>query len=303
MAATGNDANGSEIHDRHHHRFLRSARITGRRDESTRWEPESLVCGFKGHITPAAHVAELRPEDAGVGVQISPERRFVRCLRCDGWLDVASPERPTSDHLPPVSELEVPLRDGPLRDLLVLRLIALDRVLHVVFFALVAAVVLFIYTNLEFVRHEAARLLPSVRQAIEATGADPSHNFLTRELHHISQTNGSGLFLIGATAVAYVVVEGAEAVGLWLNKRWAEYLTAVATAGFLPFEVIELIDQVTVVRVAALVINLAILVYLVVAKRLFGVRGGAAALQHDRATAEELYGAPGKDARPAAASA
>ncbi len=74
--------------------------------------------------------------------------------------------------------------------------------------------------------------------------------------------------------MVYAVVESTEAVGLWHEKRWAEYLTVVATAGFLPFEILELLDRVTVLRVGALVVNLAVLVYLVWAKHLFGLRGG-----------------------------
>ena len=66
-----------------------------------------------------------------------------------------------------------------------------------------------------------------------------------------------------------------------IEKRWAEYLTAIATAGFLPFEIHELIKQVTWVRITALVANVAILAWLVWKKRLFGIRGGAAALENE----------------------
>ena len=45
----------------------------------------------------------------------------------------------------------------------------------------------------------------------------------------------------------------------------------------MPYEVYELVDKVTVFRVGAFVVNLAILLYLLLAKRLFGLRGGAAA--------------------------
>jgi uncharacterized membrane protein (DUF2068 family) len=67
------------------------------------------------------------------------------------------------------------------------------------------------------------------------------------------------------------VLEGTEAVGLWKERRWAEYLTAVATAGFLPFEIIELSKKVSPLKVGTFVVNIAILVYLIWAKRLFGV--------------------------------
>jgi len=59
-------------------------------------------------------------------------------------------------------------------------------------------------------------------------------------------------------------------------KRWAEYLTFVATAAFLPYEISELIQRVSPFKIVAITINLAVLAYLLWAKRLFGVRGGYA---------------------------
>src|SRR5205085_11504877 len=96
------------------------------------------------------------------------------------------------------------------------------------------------------------------------------------------------------TATASALLEGVEAVGLWRQRRWAEYLTAIATAGFLPFELHELAKRVSIGRVLALVINLAVLVYLLWAKRLFGIRGGARRDQDELDTAEELKPLPGQ---------
>jgi uncharacterized membrane protein (DUF2068 family) len=73
------------------------------------------------------------------------------------------------------------------------------------------------------------------------------------------------------------VLELVEAVGLWFAKRRAEYLTFVATAVFLPLEVYELTKTVSVLKITAFVINVAIVAYLLYAKRLFGLRGGGAA--------------------------
>jgi uncharacterized membrane protein (DUF2068 family) len=110
------------------------------------------------------------------------------------------------------------------------------------------------------------------------TGPHASHDVLSRELHRLADLDKTTVTVLAITATAYAVIEGIEAVGLWLERRWAEYLTVVATAGFLPFEIRELLDRVTVLRLGALVVNVAILVWLVYSKRLFGVRGGAAAL-------------------------
>src|SRR5689334_1206699 len=49
-----------------------------------------------------------------------------------------------------------------------------------------------------------------------------------------------------------------EGVGLWRRRRWAEYLTVVATASFVAFEVYELVQYVTTVRVLALLVNVAV---------------------------------------------
>jgi uncharacterized membrane protein (DUF2068 family) len=79
------------------------------------------------------------------------------------------------------------------------------------------------------------------------------------------------------------VLEGVEAVGLWYQKRWAEYLTFVATILFMPYEIYELSRSVSPFKVVALVINIAIAAYLLFAKRLFGLRGGGEAEERERA--------------------
>jgi uncharacterized membrane protein (DUF2068 family) len=78
------------------------------------------------------------------------------------------------------------------------------------------------------------------------------------------------------------VLEGAEAVGLWYQKRWAEYLTFIATTLLLPLEIYELSHRVSPFKIVTLIINLAVVVYLLYAKRLFGLRGGERAEQEER---------------------
>jgi len=109
------------------------------------------------------------------------------------------------------------------------------------------------------------------------------------------------LILLALVAVAYCVVEGVEAVGLWMQRRWAEYLTALATAGFLPLEIHEIAARVTVARIVTLIVNIAILLYLLWAKRLFGIRGGPKAEREEgRIDPEEVFGpAHGKEAKAA----
>jgi len=67
---------------------------------------------------------------------------------------------------------------------------------------------------------------------------------------------------IGALAFVYAAVSLAEGIGLYLEKAWAEYLTLAITASFLPWEIFEVFHRVTWIRVALLIVNAVIFVYL-----------------------------------------
>jgi uncharacterized membrane protein (DUF2068 family) len=72
-----------------------------------------------------------------------------------------------------------------------------------------------------------------------------------------------GLVAVGIVALLYAGLFMTEGIGLLMEKRWAEWLTVIATASLIPFEIFESIRHVTVVRVAALIINAAVLWYLI----------------------------------------
>jgi len=256
------------------------------------------VCSMRGHVTPALRVARLRPEDRELGLDTHDGRRLARCLRCDVWVEGLPPaaEEVTQDVVPPLSELKLPRRGKPLTDAILLRLIAIDRGVHAVVFGLLA-VVLFLVDVKLFDLHTFARGAAERLDGV-VYGTRAPNGLLSKELHRLADLKSSTLTVLAVTATIYCVIEGVEAVGLWLEKRWAEYLTVVATAGFLPFEIRELLDHVTLVRIGALVVNVVILVYLVYAKRLFGVRGGAAAL-HDQIDWDAVLEPPVEsDSRP-----
>ncbi len=257
------------------------------------WHPETFTCSFQGHDTPAAAVERLRPEDAGVGFDLPDGRRLVRCLRCDVWVQTGppAPGEATAQTLPPLADLEIPKRGRPLRDSIVLKLIAVDRGVHAILFGALAVALIYLDTHLGSLQSGAARLLQAIDASLSNTGQDPSRDFLSKELTKVLHLHSNTVVVLAGTAVAYSLVEAVEAVGLWKEQRWAEYLTAVATAGFLPFEVKALIDRVTVFRVLTLVVNVAILVWLLWQKRLFGIRGGPQPHDAD-IDRQELFGPP-----------
>lgn len=259
---------------------------------------ETLTCALRGHVLPAATVARLRPQDAGLGVELPDGRRLCRCTRCDVWVEIDAPARPEREVLPSLDELALPRRGKPLRDAIVIRIIALDRALHSLLFGLIAVALLMLELRLGWIRTAAAGLLRDLSAAAANTGQDPSRSFVVRELHRVLGLRQHTVLVLLAISIAYCVVEGVEAVGLWLERRWAEYLTALATAGFLPFEIRELVEQVTAFRVAALVVNVAILAWLVWRKRLFGIRGGLKAERAEEIDRDALFGPP----KPASAT-
>jgi uncharacterized membrane protein (DUF2068 family) len=88
-------------------------------------------------------------------------------------------------------------------------------------------------------------------------------HLLVEVAERASALSPAGLHLLGIGAFLYAGLFVTEGVGLWLEQRWAEYLTAIATATLIPLEVRELWLRLTVPRVSALVINLAVVAYLV----------------------------------------
>jgi len=258
-----------------------------------RWHPETLACAFEGHVAPAAAVRHIGPRDRLVAMATDDGVRFARCLRCDAWV-VANPADAATDRLPELAEIGMPQRGKALKDAIVLKVIAVNRGLHAVVFALVAVVVLVLELHLAPVQGQVRRFLDDTQSGVAGTGQDASRSFVSRQLEHLAGVQKHTLTVLLVTAAVYAVLEGAEAVGLWRQRRWAEYLTAIATAGFLPLELHELAKRVSVGRVLALVVNLAVLAYLLWAKRLFGIRGGARRDADELATAEILPPLPGQ---------
>jgi len=55
----------------------------------------------------------------------------------------------------------------------------------------------------------------------------------------------------------------AEGVALWLRKRWAEWLTVIATSLLVPLELYELVRRATALKTVGLTVNILIVFYLV----------------------------------------
>jgi uncharacterized membrane protein (DUF2068 family) len=70
------------------------------------------------------------------------------------------------------------------------------------------------------------------------------------------------LWLVAAGAAAYSIVRFIEAYGLWRARTWAEWFALISGALYVPFEAYELVRRTTPIHVAVLLINLAIVFYM-----------------------------------------
>jgi uncharacterized membrane protein (DUF2068 family) len=279
--------------------------------EPSRFRPtlhyELLVCGLAGHELigiDATHLSDdrlLAREVDGV--------RWHRCLRCDSWLPVHAPESPARERPPERAEIELPLRGKPLRDKIVLRIIAVNRALHFAVLGLIAVVILVFASHRSSLRGPFYRVLADLQIGASADRPSSNHGLL-HEVERAFSLRSDTLKLVAAIFLVYALIEGIEAVGLWRQLRWAEYLTLIVTASLLPLEVYELSKRLSALKVVTIVINLAVVAYLLWAKRLFGLRGGVAAEHRQRErdvgwaalerSAPEVVGAPAVASTPAA---
>ena len=246
---------------------------------------ELVACGWRGHEIVGTDVAELRPEDELLARDAGGVR-WHRCLRCDSWVALPIPPAPAGVHLPDRAEIQVPLRGKALRDKVVLRLIALDRLLHFVILVGLGIGVVAIAGNEASVRTRFYRILTDLQGGVAGGPVQTSgHVGILGEFDKLFSLRSGTLRELGIALLSYGVLEGIEAIGLWLAKRWAEYLTFTATTLLLPLEIYEIIHKGTALKVIGFIINLAVVVYLLFAKRLFGLRGGGAVDEAERARA------------------
>jgi uncharacterized membrane protein (DUF2068 family) len=91
---------------------------------------------------------------------------------------------------------------------------------------------------------------------------NPESRLVNIILDRASLLNDPILRRIGILAFAYSAVSYVEGIGLYFEKVWAEYLTLIITASFLPFEVIEIFKRQTWFRFSLLAVNLLVFIYL-----------------------------------------
>lgn len=234
-----------------------------------------IACGLHGHELRGIGAAEIAAEHAPFARE-TDGIRWHRCLRCEAWVPLEPPAEPVMQRPPSVAELSLPVRGKRLRDRYVLRLIVLDRVIHVVVLGAIIAAIFLFAAHKSSLHHTYIKILTAIQGGVGGPSGS-THSGILGDLDHLFQLSTEEIYLIGIAVCAYTAVLVFEAIGLWSARRWAEYLTIVETGCLVPFEVYELASSFTVLKLLTLIINVAIVVYLLAAHRLFGLRGGVRA--------------------------
>jgi uncharacterized membrane protein (DUF2068 family) len=74
---------------------------------------------------------------------------------------------------------------------------------------------------------------------------------------------------LALTAFGYAALMGTEGVGLYLRKPWSRWFTIGATSSLIPIELYEIVREPHLVRILVLLVNVAIVIYLVRRRELF----------------------------------
>jgi uncharacterized membrane protein (DUF2068 family) len=233
------------------------------------------ACGRRGHET-------YQPLEAGLAERLHTETAAGdawRCLRCGDFV-LGEPRRSG-----PAADAPVLLRGRALRDAVVLRLLAAERFIRGVIIALLAYAVFALSSAQATLSEFFTEKLPALRVAANAFHWNIDDSAMVHTIRSVLTAKNSTLNLVAVGLAAYALLQLIEGVGLWLLKRWGEYFAVVATSVFIPFEVHEILKKVTVLRVGALIINVAAVAYLLWSKRLFGIGGGREAYEAARHSA------------------
>ncbi len=98
---------------------------------------------------------------------------------------------------------------------------------------------------------------------IAMLGLNPGNQFVEVALTKAATLTPEKVKLLGAGSFMYAGLFLTEGIGLWMAKRWGEWLTAIITSSLVPVEIYEIFHHLSVIKILVLIINLAIVTYLI----------------------------------------
>ena len=182
---------------------------------------------------------------------MTPAGEAWRCLRCgDFVIGAARRSGPAAD------APEVP-RGKLLRDRTIMRLLAAERVIRGIVLLFVAYLLVRFRGSEAELKEAFTTDLALLHPLADQIGWNLENSRIVRGISRVFDLSPTAIAWITVGVVAYASLQLVESYGLWNMKRWGEYLTVVATSVFLPWEIYEVTEKITVLRVGALIINVA----------------------------------------------
>lgn len=98
---------------------------------------------------------------------------------------------------------------------------------------------------------------------VKLAGLNSGNRYIGLALRKISSLSPNRIREFAIGSAAYAALFLTEGIGLWLLKRWAEWITVILTTSLVPLEVYEIYRHATAPKLVVLGLNLAIIWYLV----------------------------------------
>jgi uncharacterized membrane protein (DUF2068 family) len=97
---------------------------------------------------------------------------------------------------------------------------------------------------------------------VAMSGLDPGNRWVERGIEKASNLTPAKVKGLGIVSFIYAGIFLTEGIGLWLMKHWAEWFTIIITSSLVPVEVYELYRHPSVTKILVLIINVAVVLYL-----------------------------------------
>jgi uncharacterized membrane protein (DUF2068 family) len=98
---------------------------------------------------------------------------------------------------------------------------------------------------------------------ITMLGLNPGNQFVEAALTKAANLSPHKVKLLGAGSFIYAGLFLTEGFGLWLARRWGEWVTVIITSSLVPVEIHEIFRHLNVIKILVLITNLAVVAYLV----------------------------------------
>lgn len=108
-----------------------------------------------------------------------------------------------------------------------------------------------------------ASLHSGVRDWLKELAAGSGRELVTHSIASLTSYGPHRVEAIAFGLFLYAALFTVEGIGLLKGKLWAEWLTLIITASFIPLEVYELIHERSAMKAAVLVMNILIVIYLI----------------------------------------